>query len=169
MSTKLGEISSVAFADLLAKGQVCALLPVGSVEPHGPHLPLLTDVINDDLAILHLQYSTQWDSLAHVGQLFDADGVVAFANRAAHGPLQLAFPDRSDLLEFLHGEAHPRRKGPAAYEELPASKRKMTQCMQGTLVGERRVCSLEMRPLGGSFLHGSCTECAPWPQTCPGE
>lgn len=35
---------------------------------------LHTDVINDDLAILHLQYSTQWDSLAHVGQMFDADG-----------------------------------------------------------------------------------------------
>jgi Putative cyclase len=34
----------------------------------------LTDVISDDLAILHLQYSTQWDSLAHVGSLFDADG-----------------------------------------------------------------------------------------------
>jgi len=33
-----------------------------------------TDVICDDLAILHLQYSTQWDSLAHVGQMFDADG-----------------------------------------------------------------------------------------------
>jgi hypothetical protein len=33
-----------------------------------------TDVISDDLAILHLQYSTQWDSLAHVGSLFDADG-----------------------------------------------------------------------------------------------
>jgi kynurenine formamidase len=33
-----------------------------------------TDVISDDLAILHLQYSTQWDSLAHVGQMFDADG-----------------------------------------------------------------------------------------------
>ena len=33
-----------------------------------------TDVINDDLALLHLQYSTQWDSLAHVGALFDADG-----------------------------------------------------------------------------------------------
>jgi len=29
---------------------------------------------NDDLAILHLQYSTQMDSLAHVGALFDADG-----------------------------------------------------------------------------------------------
>lgn len=36
--------------------------------------PGLTDVINDDLVIMHLQYSTQWDSLAHVGALFDADG-----------------------------------------------------------------------------------------------
>lgn len=33
-----------------------------------------TDVISDDLAILHLQYSTQWDGLAHVGSMFDADG-----------------------------------------------------------------------------------------------
>ncbi|WP_326536748.1 cyclase family protein [Pseudorhodoferax sp.] len=33
-----------------------------------------TDVLSDDLAILHLQYSTQWDSLAHVGSLFDVDG-----------------------------------------------------------------------------------------------
>ena len=32
------------------------------------------DVLSDDLAILHLQYSTQWDALAHVGALFDADG-----------------------------------------------------------------------------------------------
>jgi kynurenine formamidase len=36
--------------------------------------PALTDVINDDLVIMHLQYSTQWDSLAHVGAMFDADG-----------------------------------------------------------------------------------------------
>jgi hypothetical protein len=36
--------------------------------------PGMTDVMNDDLAILHLQYSTQWDSLAHAGALFDADG-----------------------------------------------------------------------------------------------
>src|SRR5262249_35525249 len=40
----------------------------------GSETPGMTDVINDDLAILHLQYSTQWDSLAHVGALFDADG-----------------------------------------------------------------------------------------------
>lgn len=36
--------------------------------------PAHTDVVSDDLVILHTQYSTQWDSLAHVGSLFDADG-----------------------------------------------------------------------------------------------
>ena len=36
--------------------------------------PDQTDVVCDDLVVMHLQYSTQWDSLAHVGQLFDADG-----------------------------------------------------------------------------------------------
>jgi len=33
-----------------------------------------TDVFSDDLAILHLQYSTQWDAFAHVGGQFDIDG-----------------------------------------------------------------------------------------------
>jgi len=33
-----------------------------------------SDVVCDDLAILHLQYSTQWDALSHVGNMFDADG-----------------------------------------------------------------------------------------------
>ena len=33
-----------------------------------------TDVVCDDLVLLTLQYSTQWDTLAHVGQMFDADG-----------------------------------------------------------------------------------------------
>jgi hypothetical protein len=36
--------------------------------------PSCTDVICDDLVIMHLQYSTQWDSLAHVGSMFDANG-----------------------------------------------------------------------------------------------
>lgn len=36
--------------------------------------PLLTDVVCDDLVLLTLQYSTQWDSLAHIGSRFDADG-----------------------------------------------------------------------------------------------
>lgn len=36
--------------------------------------PDLTDVVNDDVVLMSLQYSTQWDSLAHVGSHFDADG-----------------------------------------------------------------------------------------------
>ena len=36
--------------------------------------PTATDVVCDDQVVLTLQYSTQWDSLAHVGQTFDADG-----------------------------------------------------------------------------------------------
>jgi len=33
-----------------------------------------TDVISDDLVVMYLQYSTQWDSFAHAGQMFDANG-----------------------------------------------------------------------------------------------
>ena len=36
--------------------------------------PRLTDVVCDDSALICLQYSTQWDSLCHVGGWFDADG-----------------------------------------------------------------------------------------------
>ena len=36
--------------------------------------PDLTDVVCDDQVRLHTQYSTQWDSLAHIGSEFDADG-----------------------------------------------------------------------------------------------
>ena len=34
----------------------------------------MTDVVCDDQVTLHTQYSTQWDSLAHIGSEFDADG-----------------------------------------------------------------------------------------------
>ena len=33
-----------------------------------------TDLVSDDVVVMTLQYSTQWDSLAHVGGLFDVDG-----------------------------------------------------------------------------------------------
>jgi hypothetical protein len=36
--------------------------------------PDFTDVLSDDAVLIHTQYSTQWDALAHVGGLFDADG-----------------------------------------------------------------------------------------------
>ena len=40
----------------------------------GNHIKGATEVICDDQVLLCLQYSTQWDSLAHVGSHFDADG-----------------------------------------------------------------------------------------------
>jgi kynurenine formamidase len=36
--------------------------------------PRFTDVYSDDHVTLYTQFSTQWDALAHVGALFDADG-----------------------------------------------------------------------------------------------
>lgn len=36
--------------------------------------PVHTDLGSDDAVLLYTQYSTQWDSLAHRGKLFDADG-----------------------------------------------------------------------------------------------
>lgn len=42
--------------------------PLANVDPQ------LKDVLSDDQVLLSTQYSTQWDSLAHVGALFDADG-----------------------------------------------------------------------------------------------
>jgi len=42
--------------------------------PMGKYITGASDVICDDQVLLTLQYSTQWDSLAHVGSHFDADG-----------------------------------------------------------------------------------------------
>lgn len=36
--------------------------------------PTALDVVCDDRVLMTLQYSTQWDTLAHVGQMFDVDG-----------------------------------------------------------------------------------------------
>ena len=56
------------FQPIMREGQVAFNMPMSAVNP------LLTTVTCDDAVLLHMQYSTQWDSLAHVGSLFDADG-----------------------------------------------------------------------------------------------
>ena len=42
--------------------------------PYGLAFPGMQEVVNDDRATLSLQFSTQWDALCHMGQLFDASG-----------------------------------------------------------------------------------------------
>ncbi|HYG54702.1 MAG TPA: cyclase family protein [Burkholderiales bacterium] len=42
--------------------------------PFSEDNPDHTDVVCDDVVLLTLQYSTQWDGFAHIGSRFDADG-----------------------------------------------------------------------------------------------
>jgi kynurenine formamidase len=44
--------------------------------PYGLSISGMKEVVNDDRATLSLQYSTQWDSLCHMGQVFDLGGEV---------------------------------------------------------------------------------------------
>jgi len=46
---RLAEMTYVEVRELLANGLDTAILPVGTVEPHGPHLPLGTDCIIPEL------------------------------------------------------------------------------------------------------------------------
>lgn len=47
---KLAALTSPAFEALLSKGGPVVLVSVGSIEPHGPHLPLGTDTIISEAA-----------------------------------------------------------------------------------------------------------------------
>ncbi|WP_420393193.1 cyclase family protein [Acuticoccus sp.] len=50
------------------EGRTSFNLPLEEIDPGR------TDVVSDEAFTLHSQYSTQWDSLAHIGSMFDADG-----------------------------------------------------------------------------------------------
>jgi len=60
--------------------------------------PGLTDVICDDITLLTLQYSTQWDSFSHIGSRFDADGdgkaEIVFYNGFRAGEDVVPAPDK---------------------------------------------------------------------------
>lgn len=43
MARRLAELTYEEVASIVAAGRAVAIVPVGSVEPHGPHLPLETD------------------------------------------------------------------------------------------------------------------------------
>ncbi len=40
---RIDKLNSVAFGEIAARGKMVVLVPVGSVEPHGPHMSLVTD------------------------------------------------------------------------------------------------------------------------------
>jgi kynurenine formamidase len=95
-----GDKLIAAAREIVAGVNFCLSLPLdypgGSVLSHRRHPPVLRptlrnglpnwnydfsrddarrrDLVCDDAAVLHTHYSTHWDALCHVGQLFDADG-----------------------------------------------------------------------------------------------
>ena len=85
--------------------------------PYGQAFPGMTEVVNDDRATLSLQYSTQWDALCHMGQLFDAAGegeaVTYYNGFRAHEHVCGPF-------DYLHGRAahgRPVRRLRAGHRE----------------------------------------------------
>ncbi len=88
--------------------------------------PGQTDVVCDDRVTLSTQYSTQWDSLAHMGALFDANGdgeeEVVFYNGYRAGE-EVRGP-----VDYLSGErdlAPPYGAGPLGIDGLAET------CVQG--------------------------------------
>jgi kynurenine formamidase len=67
--------------------------------------PRHTDVVSDDQVLLSLQYSTQWDSFAHVGAWFDADG-----------------DDEPEMVYYNGYRAHEHIQGPDARDPDGASR-----------------------------------------------
>ena len=47
---RIAELTTEEVRAVVARGPAAALVPVGSTEPHGPHLPLATDVIISETA-----------------------------------------------------------------------------------------------------------------------
>ncbi|WP_317930833.1 cyclase family protein [Halioxenophilus sp. WMMB6] len=87
--------------------------------PMGRVVPGQTDVVCDDRVTLSTQYSTQWDSLAHMGALFDADNdgedEVVFYNGYRAG-VEVRGPK-----DYLHGDKAlepPYGAGPLAIDGL---------------------------------------------------
>jgi kynurenine formamidase len=57
-----------------------------------------TDIVCDDQVLMSLQYSTQWDSFAHIGSRFDADG-----------------DGEAEMVYYNGYRAHEHIKGPSDY------------------------------------------------------
>lgn len=89
--------------------------------------PGFRDVFSDDKVELCLQYSTQWDSFAHAGQLFDADGdgvpEIVYYNGYRAGV------DVVGPVDYRDPDAAPR---PGPYGALALGIERMAEtCVQG--------------------------------------
>ena len=95
------------------------LSPTGSADqprynyPRRIDNPVLTDIVCDDKVEIVLQYSTQWDSFAHVGELFDVDGDGRMQPVYYNG-----FRAGKDVIGIWDYEANRRLDGPTGARRL---------------------------------------------------
>jgi creatinine amidohydrolase len=76
---RLGELTTDEVRALLARPPTAVLVPVGSVEPHGPHLPLATDTLLSETAALRACEALASRGVAAVVAPAVAYGVTDFA------------------------------------------------------------------------------------------
>lgn len=87
----------------------------------------LTDVVNDDVVLMSLQYSTQWDSLAHVGSRFDADGD-GIAEAVFYNGYRAGEHIRPGTEDMAAPDANTRYRDPSASSAWPSTACKAAAC-----------------------------------------
>ena len=107
--------------------------------------PGYTDVVCDDLVLLTLQYSTQWDSFAHIGARFDADAdgkaEIVFYNGFRAGehvkpaPENSAAPEPWARYEGTRADA----LGAAGHGPVPRTPGQRSVSVRRTVAAERAV------------------------------
>ena len=113
--------------------------------PYGQAFAGMREAVNDDRATLSLQYSTQWDALCHMGQLFDAadegsEEVTYYNGFRAHEHVCGPF-------DYLHGRA--ARDGPFGAFALGIEKLAETGMQtRGVMVDLFAHVGLEQVPVG---------------------
>jgi creatinine amidohydrolase/Fe(II)-dependent formamide hydrolase-like protein len=105
-SHRLGDLTSPEIADAISRGIDVAILPVGSTEQHGPHLPLATDSLHT-FAVLERVAQALPALVAPLLPIGRAEHHMAFAGTMTvrQETLHALIRDCCDSL-FLHGFCH---------------------------------------------------------------
>ncbi len=98
----LAELTTESVSDLIAAGAAVALVPIGSTEPHGPHLPLGTDAILSGEACRRAATVLRVRGRPAVVAPTVAYGVTRYA-QGFHGVLSVSEPTLVTLLTEIAG------------------------------------------------------------------
>jgi len=98
----LAETTTESIGDLIAAGGAIALVPVGSTEPHGPHLPLGTDAFLSEEACRRATAVLRARGRPTIVAPSIAYGVTRYA-QGFRGVLSISEPTLAALLEEIGG------------------------------------------------------------------